>query len=406
MPRPTPESESVVGRRLLACGFSLIVILATGLAGAVSEAARGPVAVAGGSGLEAAYIRYSGQGSRDLIAIPDNGQVKAELARLTEEVLREIRNAAPGTSVVDTVRTVLLSKEGFAYDPVAGNPENYLLGAVLARKKGNCLGLTMLCLVIAERLDAPLRGVYVPSHCFVRFEGGGGCVNVEFSDRGANWPEQRYRSVFALGADRPYLRSLEPHQMLAVFLKSLGAAYSRRGRETEALRLYEEAERLYAELPDVHYNAGVALQKMGRKEEAIARYREAIALDPELAAPRENLSILLAEQGMFAEAIEQARLAVELEPRSAVSRGNLARAYCAGGRYDEGIREYRAAAELDPGSAPIRAGLTRALFARGAYRDAARECDRAARLGCRFEPSMLEKLSRYRDPGPLPDDSR
>jgi tetratricopeptide (TPR) repeat protein len=387
-------------------GLAVVALLTLGFA-CIATAAPVPSAIAGGAGgretLRSAYLRYSEEGSRDLIAIPTGrGNVEAELARLTEEVRLAVRDAGPGTQVVDAVRDVLLSKEGFSYDRLAGNPENYLLGPVLARRKGNCLGLTMLCLVIAERLGMPFHGVYVPSHCFVRYTGDEACTNVEFSDHGANWPDERYRSVFGLGEDRPYLRSLDSSQMLGVFLKSLGAAYSRRGRDKDALRLYGAAARLYPGLPDVHYNAGVALQKLGRKEEAVAMYRKALSLDPELAAPRENMSILLAQQGRFEEAIAQGRLAVVLEPWSAVSRGNLAYAYCAGGMYEEGIREYRKAAEIDPGSAPVRAGLARALFARGAYREAARECDRAQALGCRFEPTMLEVLGRYREPA-LPE---
>ena len=68
--------------------------------------------------------------------------------------------------------------------------------------------------------------------------------------------------------------------MLGVFLKTLGAGYSRKGREEDALRLYDEAERLYPGLPDVYYNAGVSLQKLGRIDEAAGKYRRALDLDP------------------------------------------------------------------------------------------------------------------------------
>ena len=136
--------------------------------------------------------------------------------------------------------------------------------------------------------------------------------------------------------------------MLGVFLKTLGAGYSRKGREEDALRLYDEAGRLYPGLPDVHYNAGVSLQKLGRLDEAAGKYRRALDLDPEMAAARDNLSILLAGKGRYDEAIAEARRAVELEPWNAAARGNLAAAYCGCGRLDEGIREYRMAVEIDP----------------------------------------------------------
>jgi len=342
-------------------------------------------------------LRHSAKGSRDLLGVPiDPARPSREIARIAERLRPEV-TGVDGDKVVDAFLRVLLVEEGFVYDKSASNPENYLLESVLVRKKGNCLGLSMLWLAVADRLGLPFRGVYVPSHCFVRYDGAGVRRNVEFAERGAAWSEDRYRREFRLREGRPYLHSLDPPEMVGVFLKTLGAGYSRKGREEDALRLYDEAGRLYPGLPDVHFNAGVSLQKSGRLDEAAGKYRRALALDPELAAARDNLSILLARKGRYSEAIEEARRAVELEPWNAGSRGNLAAAYCGCGRLDEGIREYRAAAEIDPGNPRLQSGLVKAYFAKGSYREAATACDRAESLGCRFDPSLLQALSRYRE---------
>jgi tetratricopeptide (TPR) repeat protein len=228
----------------------------------------------------------------------------------------------------------------------------------------------MLYLSLADRLGLPFRGVYVPSHCFVRYEGKTIRRNVEFGEVGAPWEDGRYRREFRIRPGRPYLLSLSPAEMVGVFLKTLGAGYARKGREEEALRLYDEAKRLYPGLPDVHYNAGVSLQRLGRLDEAIVRYRRALDLDPEMAAARDNLGILLAGMGRYEEAIAEARQAVLLEPWNAATRGNLAAAYCGCGRMDEGIREYRAAMEIDPGSRRLQSGLERAYDSLGSRREA------------------------------------
>lgn len=301
-----------------------------------------------------------------MLGLPvDPSLVKRELQRLEERLRPEVGRAADEAQVVDAFRRVLLEEEGFAYDKSSSDPGNYLLETVLARKKGNCLGLSMLYLSLADRLGVPFRGVYVPSHCFVRYEGKKTRRNVEFAEGGASWEDERYRREFRIRPGRPYLVSLSPMEMVGVFLKTLGAGYSRKGREEDALRLYEEAERLSPGLPDVHYNAGVSLQKLGRLEGAAGKYRRALALDPEMAAARDNLSVLLAGQGRYEDAIEEARQAVELEPWNAAARGNLAAAYCGCGRVDEGIREYRAALEIDPVNRRLRSGLERAYNALG-----------------------------------------
>jgi tetratricopeptide (TPR) repeat protein len=209
----------------------------------------------------------------------------------------------------------------------------------------------------------PFRGAYVPGHCFVRYEKDGVRVNVEFTDGGAPWDDARYLREFGLSEAGPYLRSLSSAEMLGVFLKSVGAAYAKKGKHETAVAVYAEGALLYPDLPDSHYNAGVSLHRLGRFDEAIEKYNKALSLDPNLP----------------------------------LARGNLAAAYCGCGNFDEGIREYQKALELDPSNAQARSGLTRALFAKGDYREAARECERAEALGCRFEPSMLQVLEMYRE---------
>ncbi|HWS15432.1 MAG TPA: tetratricopeptide repeat protein [Candidatus Methylomirabilis sp.] len=383
----------------------LCILWLTGVGGVPADAASRPVlssAPAGGSPFLSAVLRHSAQGSRDLLGVPvDPSLPEREIARLADRLRYEVTGAADGGEVVSAFRRILLVEEGFTYDKSASDPGNYLLESVLARKKGNCLGLSMLYLALADRLGLPFRGVYVPSHCFVRYEGGGVPRNVEFGEGGASWEDDRYRREFRVRPGRPYLFSLASAEMLGVFLKTLGAGYARKGREEDALRLYDEAGRLYPGLPDIHYNAGVSLQKLGRQDEAEGKYRRALDLDPEMAAARDNLGVLMARQGRYDEAIEEARRAVELDPRNAATRGNLAAAYCGCGRLDEGIREYRMAVEIDPGNRRAQSGLARAYFSRGSYREAATACDSAEALGCRFDAAMLETLSRYRDGRPL-----
>jgi hypothetical protein len=315
-----------------------------------------------------ALLDHSARGSLDLLGLPvDPLLMEREITRLADRLRPEVFGVTDGGHIVSAFRRVLLDEERFTYDKSSADPGNYLLESVLARRKGNCLGLSLLYLALADRLGVPFRGVYVPSHCFVRYEGSGVRVNVEFAEGGASWADDRYRREFRIPPARPYLHSLAPNEMLGVFLKTLGAGYSRKGREEDALLLYDEAGLLYPGLPDVHYNAGVSLQKMGRLDEAAGKYRRALDLDPEMAAARDNLSILLAGKGRYEEAIAEARRAVELEPWNAAARGNLAAAYCGCGRLDEGIREYRMAVEIDPGSRRLRSGLERAYISRGSH---------------------------------------
>ncbi len=290
----------------------------------------------------------------------DAASVEREIDRLAARLRPALGDRKEPRRVVAALNRFVFEEEGFVYDPAPGNTDNYLPDRVLARKRGNCLGLTVLYLALAERLGLPMRAAYLPSHCFPRYGDGESQINIETAEKGADWDDARYARLFGLKGDRPYLRTLGRKEMIGVYLKSLGAALSRRGREDEALALYRTASRYAPGLPDVPYNAGVSYQKMRKLDEAIAQYRKALSLDPALAAARDNLGVALAEQGRFREALEEAQKAVMLDPRNLTSRGNLAATFCACGMTSAGIREFEKILEADPGNKRALSGLSKA----------------------------------------------
>jgi Flp pilus assembly protein TadD len=367
------------------------MVLSVGFASASQETSRGTFL--------AGVSRFSARGGDDLSSIPfDERAVEKELSRLADRIRPALAAAETGERVVGAFNRILLGEERFSYDGVPGDPDNFLLGSVLSRKRGNCLGLSVLYLALAERLSVPFRGVCVPTHCFVRYEGKGGPRNVEFASRGETWRDDRYPREFGIGEGRPYLRSLDGDEMIGVFLKSLGAAYSKRGRDEEALRIYEDAVRYFPGFPEGHFNAGVSFQRLGKLEEAASRYRIALSLDPDLAPARDNLGIVLALKGMFRDAIAEGRRAVELEPRNPAMRGNLASTLVASGDVEAGIREYHKAVEVSPGYPRARAGLAVSYLALGRFGEAVKEFDRARSLGVQFDPAIREAFERHRSP--------
>ena len=337
----------------------------------------------------------------ELTGVPvDPAAVEKEITRLADSVRPALRDMSNPRRVIAALNRFLFVEEGFTYDCVAGNPDNYLFDRVMKNKRGNCLGLTALYLLLAERLSLPLHGVYVPSHCFVRYEDAGVLINIETGEKGADRDDGRYSRDFGLTGERPYLRSLGRKEMIGVYLKSLGAAFSRKGMEDRALRLYREAAVFYPGLPDAYFNTGVSFHKRGLLDEAIAQYRRALELDPDLAMARDNIGVALAKKGRYGEALAEVRKAVALSPRNPVTRANLAASLCASGMVEDGIREYRKVLEIDPDNARALAGLTNAYYARGQFHEAIVHCDRAREMGCNFDPAMLGTLEKYRDPSP------
>ena len=185
--------------------------------------------------------------------------------------------------------------------------------------------------------------------------------------------------------------------MLGVYLKSLGAGYSRKGREEDALRLYDEAGRLYPGLPDAHFNAGVSLQKLGRLDEAAGKYRRALRTrpgdggrpgQPEHPPGREGAvrgGDRGGPSGRGARTVERRGAG---EPRRRLLRLRAAR------RGDPRVPDGGGDRSREP---EAQEGLERAYFSNGSHHEAAAACDLAESLGCRFDPPMLRTLSRYRE---------
>lgn len=306
----------------------------------------------GNAPLETVLLDLSARPVERLTGSPiDRAFVGGELDRIARRIREELAGRREPERAVAAMNAVVFGVEEFTYDCGASDPDLYLLDRILAKKRANCLGMTVLYVALAQRLDLPLRGVYVPSHAFARYDDGTTRINMEFSDFGAAWSDGRYGSRFRLSSGRPYLRSLDNREMAGVYLKTLGAACSRKGMTEEAAALYREAALLYPGLPDTYYNVGVLFMRTGRVAEAIAQYRQAVGLDPEMACARSNLAAALATRGLFEEALAEARRAVALEPRDTTARRNLAQIHLDLGNVREGVRELRNVLEIDPGDA-------------------------------------------------------
>src|SRR5207237_5246670 len=112
-------------------------------------------------------------------------------------------------------------------------------------KRGNCLGLSILCLALAEETGLKLHGVPVPSrtsesgHMFVRFDDGAARRNFDPVEKGAEHSDAYYEKEFKLSAED--LRSgyalgnAKKRDVLGLLLVNLGGAYVEEGRPEQSL---------------------------------------------------------------------------------------------------------------------------------------------------------------------------
>jgi len=93
---------------------------------------------------------------------------------------------------------------------------------------------------------------------------------------------------------------------------------------------------------------GIAYRNKGKLSEAIQAYREAQARDPENPVILVNLGYVYYLKKEYPQAIEQYEKATHLAPRFKEAHANLALAYSQVKKYDEALKEIELALRLDP----------------------------------------------------------
>lgn len=117
---------------------------------------------------------------------------------------------------------------------------------------------------------------------------------------------------------------------------------------TAALPSLEEACRLSPSKSRYLISLGVAYLKSGRTSEAEATLRRAIALSPDDPSIRNNLGIILVQSRRFEEAVQELNALLERWPDFVAARNNLAIALAESGDLGRAEREVRRAIKGDP----------------------------------------------------------
>ena len=217
-----------------------------------------------------------------------------------EDISAEIQKGLSATSsrmdILNAVTHALFEKQNFQVDRsrlFEGSLDALLLSDVIDKGRGQCLSLSLLYLILAEKLDLPLDGVVVPGHFFVRLNLDKGNINIEATDRGQIRDETYYRRRFLRNFSDPVsLRRLNKKEILAVYLSNLATHYKLRGAEEHAIRIFETVDRILPRWPSLYVNIGNAHERLGRVAKAGSYYQRALDINPALCEAHYNLGLI------------------------------------------------------------------------------------------------------------------
>jgi len=199
------------------------------------------------AGLDQEWQRYAEQGNCSLeegvfllarFADPEiNPEIyRAEIDRMAEVLQKRIQPHSSPRAVIRTVNHYLFEELLFS-----GNRENYYLpensyiNTVLETKKGIPISLSVLMLLLAERLNLPLHGIGMPGHFLVAWSDGQNEIFIDPFNGGRMLIRKEIESQLS-GEGKmlldQYLQKVSTRQIIARMIRNLIQIYTEAG-ETE-----------------------------------------------------------------------------------------------------------------------------------------------------------------------------
>ena len=173
----------------------------------------------------------------------DSVAILRELDRWEQAVRANVPAGANGHQTLDTLLTILYQPgpwndgKPFSYDlndPLGKNPVNKRLATYLASRKGNCVSMPILVVILGQRLGLTITLTTAPEHVFAKFADDSiqNWVNVEATGGGYKRDETYVRDtgISQTALDNEiYLRPLHPHEAVGVIASTLMEYYAREG---------------------------------------------------------------------------------------------------------------------------------------------------------------------------------
>jgi tetratricopeptide (TPR) repeat protein len=288
-------------------------------------------------------------------------------------------------SIVKIINEFLFDELGFTYVQTS-NLEDLYLNKVLDRRIGNCVGLSILYLSIAERLKLPLFGVNVPEHIFIRYDDGERKINIETGHTGMALPDTFYVKHSIERFDKKciengcYLQNLKKKDVISNILLDRSKIRREGGDHKGALGDCKISILLNPKNPGAYCNRGVVYEKMGLISEAIKDYSTAISLNRKYASAYYNRGSVYGVEGRYGRAVEDFNVAISINPRFTLSYLNRAIAFKKMGKVDKAIQDYDKIIEIDPGYAQAYCNRGVAFAESGKHDDAINDLNKAIKL--------------------------
>ncbi len=176
----------------------------------------------------------------------DPEQVHQQLNQLAEGLAPKIKLEEPATQILGRLTDYLFRQHGFY-----GNRDNYIdpdntyFDTVLKNKTGLPITLSILCILIGQRLQIPIVGIGLPYHFIAKYNSVADPIIFDPFHRGrVLTPEKCSEMVQGFGVqfEDHYLLPVTHREILTRMIQNLVNAYQKLGEEVKVSSLKEYSQ--------------------------------------------------------------------------------------------------------------------------------------------------------------------
>jgi formylglycine-generating enzyme required for sulfatase activity/regulator of sirC expression with transglutaminase-like and TPR domain len=287
----------------------------------------------------------------------DLAPLRQELDRLTQSVRDKLKGTPSPEKLVEALRKTIHQEGGYRYTErvdaqgIPLNPAELFLHGMLESKRGYCMNLSLLYLIIGDRLNLPLFGVPLPNHFFVRYVSGNTRINIEATEQGVTYPDSFYRQRFRVPADSTetfFMGNLGKKATLGAYFSNVGMVYYKGQQPEKAVFYLDLSTKINPRSIEAHNNLANIYSETQQIGKAIHHYQLALQANPGNLSTLFNLGLAYNQSGQVDKAIESFLQVVQIDPTFAPGHQSLTNLFLEKRQYYGALLHLKQLAQMDP----------------------------------------------------------
>jgi tetratricopeptide (TPR) repeat protein len=242
---------------------------------------------------------------------------EASLDLMALQILAKLPKNPTHKDKIEAINNFIFYQMRFRFPPQSIHAKEIdsftFLSSVIESRKGVCLGVSILYLCLAQRLDLPLQIITPPGHIYVRYEDETGKIrNIETTARGIHIPSESY-----LGVETKKLQQRNIKEVVGLAFVNQASVLWIKKNYAEAIKLYEKALFYLPKDPLVKELLAYNYLFAGKIQKAKSLFRELVNLQPEYSVAKETMIEDYLQKKTSIEGIEAVYLSVD-ETRASI----------------------------------------------------------------------------------------